>query len=115
MQFSVEVIDAGLVINGNALVTIADIEASNGIVHVINAVIIEEESRRRLVFAGCMQSGRGGLRTATTNVPSSRLLRGRGRTHCLGLNLRGSAGIGEDSIGGIVENNPEFATLNTAC
>ena len=69
---SVEVTDAGLVINGNALVTIADIQASNGIVHVINAVIIEEEPPA----PGLCEWSRCRTATATSSACSLGLLRG---------------------------------------
>ena len=39
-DISVEVTDAGVVLNGNSLITVVDIQASNGIVHLIDAVLI---------------------------------------------------------------------------
>lgn len=41
-DIQIEVTDAGVILNGEAMVTVTDVAASNGVVHVIDAVLIPE-------------------------------------------------------------------------
>merc|ERR1712008_629109 len=63
-ELCIDVIDGEVVINGVAKVTLADIEASNGVIHVIDAVLLppEEESN-------CTAGQTPGDSTSSTDAP----------------------------------------------
>ena len=117
-EFSVALNGAGeLIINGNAKVIISDISATNGVIHVVDAVIIEAEpSEPGLCEGAC------GDQSSLANCFCDEQCEIFGDccsdvcTYCASLDHCGgsSSNCSADSIGGIIEKSPEFVTLNSA-